>query len=104
MLPRQNVSKAKCYQGKMLPRQNVSKEKCYQGKMFPRQNVTKQNVTRQNVAEPIIYTILCAICKPMITAIKKFTITFHRSLSLIFVLIFVYINLKIHNNALIKTQ
>ena len=62
MLSRQNVIKAKCYQGKtllgklkqgkMLPRQNVIKAKCKQGKMLPRQNVTRQSVTRQNVTEP----------------------------------------------------
>ena len=34
MLPRQNVTKAKCYQGKMLSRQNVTKAKCYQDKML----------------------------------------------------------------------
>ena len=39
---RQNVTKAKCYQGKMWLRQNVTKEKCYQDKMLPRQNVTRQ--------------------------------------------------------------
>ena len=45
MLPRQNVIKAKSYQGTMLPRQNVS-----------RQNVTRQSVTRQNVTEPYFGT------------------------------------------------
>ena len=40
MLPRQNIIKAKCWQGKMLPRQNVT-----------RQNVTRQSVTRQNVTD-----------------------------------------------------
>ena len=39
--PRQNVTKAKCYHGKRFPRQNVTKAKCYQGKRFPRQNVPK---------------------------------------------------------------
>ena len=46
MLSRQNVIKAKCYQGKTL----LGKLK--QGKMLPRQNVTRQSVTRQNVTEP----------------------------------------------------
>ena len=32
MLSRQNVIKAKCYQGKMILRQNDIKAKCYQGK------------------------------------------------------------------------
>ena len=47
MLSRQNVIKAKCYQGKTL----LGKLK--QGKMLPRQNVTRQSVTRQNVTEPV---------------------------------------------------
>ena len=46
MLSRQNVIKAKCYQGTMLPRQNVTKQN------VTRQNVTRKSVTRQNVTEP----------------------------------------------------
>ena len=44
MLPRQNVTTAKCYHGKcyngkMLSRQNVTEAKCYKGKMLSRQNL-----------------------------------------------------------------
>ena len=81
MLPRQNVIKAKCYQGNMLSRQNVTKAKCYQGKMLqgkleqgkmlPRQNVTRQNVTRQNVTEPKDITAMKH------NQFKEFKITFN---------------------------
>ena len=51
MLSRQNVTKAKCYQGKMLPRQNVTRQN------VTRQNVTRQSVTRQNVTEPHVINV-----------------------------------------------
>ena len=55
MLSRQNVTKAKCYQGKMLPRQNVTRQN------VTRQNVTRQSVTRQNVTEPCCLVLTAQI-------------------------------------------
>ena len=75
IFPKQHVTQASCYLGKMLPGQNVTRQNVT-GQNVNKQIVTWQNRTRQNVAKPCTSLQLAVIPVDIISAIETFTQTF----------------------------